>query len=105
MVNEAVAKFDSLIKPFEDKFLEYLEGKSNTDHSHSEFEEIREEIEENEKELEEKLGKKADINHTHKIDDIESLTDMLNKKADKEHNHDNYATREELNFLSMQRAR
>jgi len=70
MVNEAVEKFDSLIKPFEDSFSRDLENKADKEHSHDEFEEIMKEIEENEGELERKLEKKADIKHKHQIEDI-----------------------------------
>lgn len=101
MVNEAVLKFDNLFKPF----LEQLNTKSDKQHTHIEFEELKKEIEENEGELERKLEKKADKKHVHKIWDIENLKDKLEKKADKEHKHDEYATRQELEFIAMQKAR
>jgi len=101
MVNEAVLKFDNLFKPF----LEQLNTKSDKQHTHIEFEELKKEIDENEEELEQAIDMKADKKHTHKVRDVEKLQEKLDKKADKEHKHDEYATRQELEFIAMQKAR
>lgn len=105
MVNEAVLKFDNLIKPFSDKFLRDLESKADKEHSHDELDEIMKDIEENEEELERKLETKADKEHKHEIEDVTWLSETLKGFANKEHKHDQYATVEQLNMVSMHRSR
>jgi len=101
MVNEAVLKFDNLFKPF----LEQLDTKSDKEHSHEEFAEIGKEIKAVVKWTDGNLKQKAEKKHTHKIRDIEKLKEKLDEKADKDHKHDEYATRQELEFIAMQKAR
>lgn len=100
MVNEAVANFDNLFKPF----LEQLNTKSDKEHTHIEFEELKKEIEENEEELEQAIEMKADKEHKHEIEDITWLTSTLKDFAKKDHKHDEYATREELDFINRRRS-
>lgn len=100
MVNEAVLKFDNLFKPF----LEQLNTKSNKEHTHIEFEELKKEIEENEEELEQAIEMKADKEHKHEIEDVTWLSTTLKDFAKKDHKHDEYATREELDFINRRRS-
>lgn len=99
MVNEAVTRFDNLFNPF----IEQLKIKANKDHSHEEFEELKKEIEENEQELENKIEQKADKKHKHEIEDVSWLSETLNNFAKTDHKHDEYATREELSYIQMNR--
>jgi hypothetical protein len=69
MVNEAVEKFDNLFKPF----LKQLNTKAEVEHTHIEFEELKngiEEIEEKKELLEKQIEQKADKKHKHEIEDI-----------------------------------
>lgn len=100
MVNEAVTRFDNLFNPF----IEQLKIKANKDHSHEEFEELKKEIEENEQELENKIEQKADKKHKHEIEDVSWLSETLNNFAKTDHKHDEYATREELDFINRRRS-
>ena len=99
MVNEAVTRFDNLFNPF----IEQLKIKANKDHSHEEFEELKKEIEENEQELENKIEQKADKKHKHEIEGVSWLSETLNNFAKTDHKHDEYATREELSYIQMNR--
>jgi len=100
MVNEAVTRFDNLFNPF----IEQLKIKANKDHSHEEFEELKKEIEENEEELEQAIEMKADKKHKHEIEDVTWLSTTLKDFAKKDHKHDEYATREELDFINRRRS-
>jgi len=100
MVNEAVLKFDNLFKPF----LEQLNIKSDKEHSHEEFWQLQLQIEETEEELEHRIEQKADKEHKHEIEDVTWLSTTLKDFAKKDHKHDEYATREELDFINRRRS-
>lgn len=104
MVNEAVANFDNLFKPFEDKFSRDLERKADKEHSHEEFWQLQLQIEETEEELEHRIEQKEDKEHKHEIEDVTWLSTTLEDFAKKEHKHDEYATREELDFINRRRS-
>lgn len=102
-VNKFVSEFNITLTSALEKVGVNMEEKCWKEYMESKYNELYTEIEENEAEIEEKIATKADREHNHKIKDVLDLEKTLSEKADKGHTHDQYATREELEFIAMQR--